>query len=107
FALRLLVGNIFLAEEDGKTLPKDFLVGIAFETLRTGVPSENPALRVEHENCVILHFLHEEPEGFVIRLLELPRRCSRHVSPQIEVARTQWTNTAIVPLLEYAFCSPT
>src|SRR5579863_12808 len=57
--------NVFGGIETGERLPQYFLGRVAFDVLRTGRPTGYPALRVKHENCVVLDALDQEPKLFL------------------------------------------
>src|SRR5439155_1995991 len=62
--LRVLPLAILLRVERAEVAADDLLGGVALEALRALVPAHDPALRVEHEDGVILHALDEEAISF-------------------------------------------
>src|SRR6202035_4003683 len=56
--------DIFRREEAGK-VPADNLIGcVTFDSFGAGIPTENPALRVHHENGIVLDSIEEHPISF-------------------------------------------
>src|SRR5205814_4104532 len=57
--------DVFGRIELREMLPDDLLSRVLLQPLRAGVPGCNASLRVEHEDGVVLHALHKQPEPVV------------------------------------------
>src|SRR6185312_3909993 len=58
--VRLTTLQIFGGVETGKVLPDDFLGSVTLDLLRTFVPAHNLSAEIEHEDGVVLDFLHHQ-----------------------------------------------
>src|SRR5689334_2075414 len=62
FAPRLAGAHILFRIEAGEMLADDFRRAVALHALGAVIPTGDPALRVEHEDGIVLHRIHEQPE---------------------------------------------
>ncbi len=67
-AIRQAVGAVLGKEEAGEMIADDFLSRIAFETLRPGIPANDPALGIQHIQRVVGDRIDEQLERFSRRL---------------------------------------
>ena len=56
--------DVFRGKETGKIAPDNLFHTVALDALRPGIPTHNPALRVEHENGVVLNSVEQHPVLF-------------------------------------------
>src|SRR6195256_2226793 len=57
--------HIFREIERGNVLPEDFLRPVAFQTLRTIIPTDHAAERIQVEDRVLLDGLHKQTEALL------------------------------------------
>src|SRR5437763_242318 len=55
--------NVFWRVEPGEVLADDLRRPVALDTLRTRIPADHAALRIERDDRVILHAFHDKPEA--------------------------------------------
>ena len=62
--LRAAALDVFRGKETGKIAPDNLFRAVALDALRPGIPTHNPALRVQHENGVVLDSVEQHPVLF-------------------------------------------
>src|SRR5437588_9250559 len=64
--LRLSLGHILRGIEAGEMPPQNLLRTMAVSPFRPGVPVDDPALAIEHDDGVILHTVYHQPEPLFV-----------------------------------------
>ena len=62
--LRAAALDVFRGKETGKVAPDNLFRAVALDALRPGIPAHNLALRVQHENGVVLDSVEQHPVLF-------------------------------------------
>ena len=95
--VRLATFQIFGGVETGKVLPDDFLGSVPLDFLRTFVPAHNLPAGIEHEDGVVLDFLHHQTKTFLtlpqglFRPLAFGHITNRCRDQNIAALIVQWT----------------
>src|SRR5580704_12130217 len=71
FLFRLSVLAIFRREEEGKMLANNFVAAVALYFLGAFVPTADGSLGIQHEDGVILYFLHQQTKTLFAQPLRL------------------------------------
>src|SRR5256886_10299135 len=80
FVLRIVTVDGFLRIKAGEMMTDDFLRFVTLDLFRAGVPARNLAIRVEHEDGVVLNAFNHEADLFLAALeLLLQLRTHRNI----------------------------
>src|SRR5437868_3956330 len=81
FVLRSPSLDIFWNEDFFERLTDNLQLFVAQNSLRAGVPTDDPAFWIEHKNGKVLHILHQEMEQSFAIVFRLGRRfVTRHLN---------------------------
>jgi hypothetical protein len=65
YLLRPAPLDIFRRKETGKVVNDNLIGSVTFDSFGTGIPTDNPALRVHHEDGVVFDSVEEHPILFL------------------------------------------